>query len=61
MDNLIVIEPEDCDSYQLPEGVLMVGRSDQFLSIGFMEVEPGRSLGKQVSPVPGIFSQVESF
>jgi len=58
-DELILIEPEDCDAYAISQGILMVGRSDKFSTNGFIEINPLTTLPKEARPVPAMFRQVE--
>ncbi|MBI4895519.1 MAG: hypothetical protein HY831_03425 [Candidatus Aenigmarchaeota archaeon] len=58
-DDLFTIELEDCDAYKLPEGVLYIARSDQFMSMGFIEIEPGKESSKKSRTVTGYFKQTE--
>lgn len=54
---LIVIEPEDCEAYQIPEGVLLIGRSDPLTSMGFVDILPGKALPPVSRTLPGFFKQ----
>ncbi|GEM_PF-2971032 len=58
-DDLFTIELEDCDAYKLPEGILYIARSDQFMSMGFIEIETGQESTKKSRPVAGYFKQFE--
>lgn len=58
-DDLFAIELEDCDVYKLSEGLLYIGRSDQFMSMGFIEIESGKESEKKSRPVAGYFKQTE--
>lgn len=57
-DDLVVIEVEDCDAWQMPEGTLLIGRLDPFVAQGFMDILPGKILPEQSMPVPGAFKQM---
>ena len=58
-EDIIDIELEDCDVYKTQEGILYIGRSDQFMSIGFIEIEPSKETTKRSRPVPGFLKQIE--
>ena len=57
-DDLIMIEPEDCQAYQMPEGLLLIGRSDPFVSQGFFDISPEMTVPKRSRPVDGLFKQI---
>ncbi len=57
--DLIMIEPEDCERYQLPDGnILHIGRYDHIESMGFLEVFPGKEL-KWSAAASGFLKQSE--
>ena len=57
--DLIMIEPEDCERYQLADGnILHIGRYDHIESMGFLEVFPGKEV-KWAIPVAGFLKQTE--
>ena len=56
-DDMLILEPEDCDTYEMPEGKLLIGRCDQFVSQGFLDLNPGAKL-EQSMPVEGMFKQI---
>jgi len=55
---LIIIEPEDCEAWQMPEGLLLIGRLDPFAAQGFVDLLPQKFLPPRSRPVPGIFKQM---
>lgn len=55
---LIVIEPEDCEMYQLPEGFLLIGRNDPFVSMGFIDINSHAQTQKKSRPTQGILKQM---
>ncbi|MBI4021039.1 MAG: hypothetical protein HY369_02245 [Candidatus Aenigmarchaeota archaeon] len=57
-DFMIEIEAEDCDYYQMPEGLLLVGRCDPFASQGFLDLNPNATLPKRARQAPGMFKQM---
>src|SRR3989338_11071665 len=57
-DFLIMIEPEDCEAYKIPEGILLIGRADQFGSQGFVDIDPGKSLPPRSRSAPGTLKQM---
>lgn len=57
-DSMIIIETEDCDAWQMQEGLLLIGRSDQFVSQGFVDINPKATLPKKSRPVEGVFKQM---
>ena len=59
-DELFIIETEDCDVYKMSEGILLyIGRVDQFMSMGFIEVNVGLETDRRSRPAPGLLKQVE--
>ena len=57
-DFMIMIEPEDCEAYKMPEGVLLIGRADQFASQGFVDIDPGKTLPPRSRSAPGSLKQM---
>lgn len=57
-DDLVILEPEDCEYYQIPEGKLLIGRSDQFVSQGFVIIDEGKTIPKKAMAAPGTFKQI---
>jgi quercetin dioxygenase-like cupin family protein len=57
-EDMVVIEPEDCEAYSMPEGTLLIGRSDAFASMGFVDLNPGASLPRRSFPASGLFRQI---
>ena len=57
-DDMVMIEAEDCDAWQMPEGLLLIGRLDPFAAQGFVDLLPNKSLPPRSRPAPGIVRQM---
>lgn len=44
-------KPEKCDIYELPEGRIHIGKSDEKISLGYLELYPSKKLQKHNRPV----------
>lgn len=47
------------EKYKIPEGYIMIAFSDQNLSVGILEIDPGRELAKHNRPVLESLYQIE--
>ena len=49
----------DCGCYELPQGKIYIGRSDNKLSVGYLELEPHTELDRHSRPVDEELTQID--
>lgn len=57
-DDMVVIEPEDCEVYKLEGGFMLIGRIDPFVSQGFLDLEAGKQFLGGSFRAKGMLKQV---